>query len=220
MLRRFGILLCAWTLFAQSPLKFMGRAVTITGARYDADDPEHFYPKGPAKICFEGSPRQCYSTEDGYGGDPYAEQIQLDKSTSALFFASWSGGVSGRVIRFALFRPGPRNELENLFPPDLGISDQGEHKWWTEPSISDAKIFMAADYVWGPGDCHVCDHRYIVSAYVLMSKQPVLISGSEYGLYDQYMTTRRYNPGESHILNSEKPEILARLKRVKQQSPR
>jgi hypothetical protein len=47
-----------------------------------------------------------------------------------------------------------------------------------------------------------------------MSQQP-LIDTSEYGLYDRYMTIRKYTPGESHILNSEKAEILARLKRVK-----
>lgn len=46
-----------------------------------------------------------------------------------------------------------------------------------------------------------------------------MLENLQYGLYDQYMTIRKYNPRKSHILNSEKPEILARLKRVKQESP-
>jgi hypothetical protein len=128
-----------WT-FAQAPVKFMGRAVTLTGATFDADDPDHYYPKGPARICFDGSPRQCYTTEDGYGGDPVAHQIQIDKSTSGLFFSSASGGVSQQVIRYALLRPGDGDDLKNIFPPDLQVTDQGEHAWWNEPSISGAMI--------------------------------------------------------------------------------
>lgn len=204
------------SVFAQSPQKFMGRAVTITGATYDPDDPEHFYPKGPAKICLEGSPRQCYSTDDGYGGDPEARPLQIDKATAALLLSSVSGGVSQRVIRFALLRPSSRDELENLFPSTLGISDQGRHEWWSEPSISDAKIFVVAEYTWGPGESHFENHRYIISSYV--RRFDSMLNGLYYSLYDQYMAIRKYDPEKSGILNSEKAEILARLRRVKQQS--
>jgi hypothetical protein len=39
-----------------------------------------------------------------------------------------------------------------------------------------------------------------------------------YYLEDRYMTVRKYGEG-SKILNSERPETIARLRRVKQQSP-
>jgi len=133
MMRRFGILLFAWTLFAQSPLKFMGRTVTIISPGYE--DKEHMFPNGPATICLEGSPRQCYTAPKDRGGDPHAIIVQVNPSISAIFFSAASGGVSGIAIHFALVRPGRRNELENLFPADLEISNQGQHAWWTDSSI-------------------------------------------------------------------------------------
>src|ERR1700691_724903 len=110
-LRQFApLLLLAANVLAQSPQKFMGRTITVTAPGYE--DAEQMFPKGPATVCVEGPPRQCYTAPEDRGGDPQAKQIQIDKTTAALFFSAVSGGVSQRVVHFALLRPGPRDELE------------------------------------------------------------------------------------------------------------
>src|SRR4249920_1827171 len=119
--RVISLFVVAGMVWSQAPVKFMGRVVTVTEATYDADDPEHFQPKGPATVCLEGTPRQCYATPDGYGRAPEATVAQIDENTSALLFSAASGGVSQVVIHFALLRPGKGNEFENLFPSDLSV---------------------------------------------------------------------------------------------------
>jgi hypothetical protein len=206
----------AGMVWGQGSVKFMGRVVTVTQPGYE--DAEHMFPKGPAIVCVEGPPRrQCYTPPKEFGGNPEVRVILLDKTTSAIFFSAGSGGVSGWGIHFALLRPGNGDKLDNLFPTDLTISNQSEHIWWSDVSISDSKIFVAATYIWGPDDSHYGPHRYTVSSYVC--REGAILG---YGCYldDQYMTARGYDGEKQKILDSEKSEIIARLKRVKQQSPR
>jgi len=92
--------------------------------------------------------------------------IRLDKDTPALFFSAETGGVSGWTIRFALLRPGPGKDLDNLFLSDTSVSNQSQHAFWNDSAISEAPIFMTADYVFGPNEGHYGEHRYIISAYV------------------------------------------------------
>ncbi len=204
--------------WAQGPVKFMGRVLTVTQPGYEDD--EHMFPKGPATVCVSGTPRQCYTAPEKFGRDPEVSIVQVDKNTSAIFFSSASGGVSGFTIHFALLRPGTGKALEDFLGSDTSVSAQSENAWWADSTISTAKIFVTADYVWGPGECHVCEHRYMISAYVLRSQKPLLDEDTwQYALEDRYMTVRQYG-GDDKILNAEKSEIIARLKRVKQQSPR
>jgi hypothetical protein len=199
----------------QLPPKFMGRTITVTTPGFE--DAEHMFPKGPATVCLEGSPRQCYTAPEKFGGNPEISVVQLDKNTPAVFFSAESGGTSGWQIHFALLRSGTGKDLEDLFMSDMSVSNQSQHAWWTDLTISDAKIFVTTDYVWGPGECHTCEHRYRISTYVLNTPAGLDCCYSYY-LGDQYMTVRKYGEG-AKILNSEKQEILARLRRVKQQSP-
>jgi hypothetical protein len=203
------------SVLAQSPPKFMGRAITITTPGFE--DAEHMFPKGPATLCLAGAQRQCYTAPEKFGGNPEATVVQVDKNTPAIFFSAASGGVSGWMIHFALLHPGTGKELENLFMSVPSVSSQSEHAFWADMSISDAKIFVTADYVWGPSECHICDHRYMISAYILNTPTG-LDCCNNYYLGDQYMTVGKYGEG-SKILNSERQEIIARLRRVKQQSP-
>ena len=79
-------------------------------------------------------------------------------------------------------------------------------------SISDAQIFVTADSIRGPDDYDA--HRYLISAYALLFSS--LTEGWSYFLEDRYMTVRKYELEENaDILAAEKPEILARLRRVK-----
>ncbi|MBZ5634443.1 MAG: hypothetical protein LAO55_15075 [Acidobacteriia bacterium] len=195
----------------------MGREVTITEPALDADG---FFPKGPASVCIEGPPqRQCYTAPKDFGRDPQVTLIQVEKDMPALLFSAASGGVSGFGINFALLRPGKGNNLENLFLSDLSVSNQSQHAFWTESAISNAPIFLTAEYSFGPDEGHYGEHRFVVSAYI--RKPSSMIDGVYYWLEDQYLTIRKYDlDANADILASEKQEILARLARVKAETER
>ncbi len=187
----------------------MGREVTINKPELD----DVFSPIGPAAVCIEGPPqRQCYTAPVDFGRNPEISVVQLDKGTSALLFSVESGGVSGFLIRFALLRSGKGKDLENSFPY-IVLSNQSQHAFWNEPSISASPIFLTADIATGSDQAHLGEHRYTVSAYTQTSPP---YDGDIYLLEDQYMTIRKYDPFvNADIFASEKQEILARLRRVK-----
>jgi hypothetical protein len=197
--------------------KLMDRDVTITVPELDEDG---FFPKGPASICVEGPPqRQCYTAPKDFGRDSNVALVQIDKNMPALLFSAASGGVSGWGIHFALLRPGTGKDLENLFLSDMSVSNQSQHAFWTESAISDAPIFLTAEYRFGPDEGHYGEHRYVVSAYILRSSS--MIDGTNYWLEDQYLTIRKYDlDANADVLASEKQEILARLARVKAETER
>ncbi len=208
-------LLFAFVALAQKSLpKFMGREVTVTEPPLDSTG---FYPTAPATVCVEGPPeKQCYVAPEGYGRSPEVEVVQIERNTPALFFSVESGGVSGSSIHFALLRPGGGKNLGDIFLSETTVSNLSQHAFWTDRTISDSPIFVTEDFVWGPDEAHYSPHRYIVSSYVL--KHPKELDGVFYYLEDRYMTTRTYNLDTApppDILAAEKPEILARLRRVK-----
>jgi hypothetical protein len=197
-------------LASQNLPKFMGREVTIIEPELDADG---FFPTGPASVCVEGPPqRQCYTAPKGFGRSPTVAAVEVVKDLSALFFSAKSGGVSGWEFHFALLRPGEGKNLENLFASDTTVSNQSEHAFWQDAAISEASIFVTADYVLGPDESHYSEHRYIISAYAWRFSS--LTVDFSYYLEDRYMTAHKYD-WERDILNSERQEILARLKRLK-----
>ncbi len=211
----------AWLLLSclggQSLPKFMGRQVIIV----KPERIDEFFPKGPASVCLEGPPpQQCYTAPKDFGNNPTVSVVQLQEDMPALFFSAASGGVSGWQVHFALLRPGPGNDLEDLFPGDeMTVSNQSQHAFWNDPAISKALIFLTADFVWGAGpnesqyEPHYDGHRYMISAYVL--RRSTMIEALQYYLDDRYMTVRKYDYNKADILASEKPEILARLRRLK-----
>ena len=201
---------------SQAALKFMGRQVTVV--EREREDPDGFFPKGPASICVEGPPqRQCYTAPKAFGRNPTVAVVQLEKGVSALLFSAASGGVSGWRIHFALLRPGGAKDLEDLFLSDTTVSNQSQHEFWSDSTISDAPIFVTADFEWGPNEAHYGEHRYMISAYV---RQPSL-DDLYYYLEDRYMTVRKYDlDSTADILASEKQETLARLRRVKTERER
>ena len=195
----------------------MGRKVTITTP---GTDPDGFFPKGPASVCIEGAPRQCYTMPEDFGRNTSATVVNLAKDDPALLFSADGGGVSGWQTHFALLRPNPGDVLEDLFLPVISISNQNQYAFWADPAISDARIFVTAEDVWGPDEPHYGEHRFIISVCV-RTTPPSSLEGF-YHLEDRYMTVRKYNLDpdvKDDILASEKPEILARLLRVKQANP-
>jgi hypothetical protein len=216
------ILLIVETIPAQPTPKqaipdFMGRKVTVVEPETDADG---FFPTGPASICIEGSPqRQCYTAPKDFGRAPGVSLVQVDKDTPALLFSAASGGVSGFGIHLALLRPGTGAQLEDLFLDGMSVSNLSQHAFWVDSSISDAPIFLTADFVWGPDESHYSEHRYIVSAYV--RRPSTLLDDLYYYLEDRYMTVGKYDREPNvDILTSERQEILTRLRRVKAEMER
>ena len=193
--------------------RFMGREVKITEAETGADG---LFPKGSASVCLEGLPRrQCYTAPEGFGRTPTATEVHLDKNTPAILFSTASRGVSGFRMHFALLRPGEGKDLDDLFVSDRTVSDQSQYSFWSDPAVSDAQIFVTADYVWGPDEAHHGEHRYMISAYA--RKYSFDLNRFGYYLEDRYMTTRKYDvEGNADILASERQELLARLRRLRE----
>ena len=185
----------------------MGRQVAIAKPRLDPDG----FPVGPASICLEGPPRrQCYIAPKAFGNDPTVEIVQLQTDKPALLFSAASYGVSGWSIHFALL---PGTDMADLFATDMTVSNQSQHVFWREPAISESAMFLTAEFVWGAGpeEGHYGPHRYIISAYFPSPSA----DDDRYHLQDRYMTVRKYDYEKADILAAERPEILARLKRVK-----
>ena len=203
--KRTAILLACLTLQAQPTLKFQGRDVTLTEAKEGA----------PASICIEWpEQRQCYSTPQGYGRAPHAEPVQISKDLEVLLFTANTEGATDFGIHFALLTKGGGRELQDLFFGTIEASNQSRHALWSEPSISDSRIFVIADYVWGPGEPTHDPHRYMISAYVRTATPAFDLA--HYYLRDRYMTSRKYDPASKvDILTAEKPELLSRLKRIR-----
>jgi hypothetical protein len=214
-------------LIAADPVTYLGRQVTVVDP---GTDPDGFFPKGEVKVCVQGRPEEdCYMAPKGVGRTPSLSVVELRKGESALFFEAASGGVSGFAIHFALLNFCDRgrfsgcrmDELKDLLPYELEVSSQSQHEWWELSGISDSKVFLTADYNWGPGESHFSDHRYIVSVYVRRRDDFDELS---YYLVDRFMTVRSYgykNDGElDDVLGAEKQEILTRLKRVKASWPK
>ena len=197
-------------------VKFEGRAVTVTIPKLDKDG---FFPEGPSTVCIEGPPRrQCYTAPQDHGIDPQVEVVELSKGKPALFFSASSGGVSGRSLHFALLRPGRFDALDSILTVGP-VSNQSEHAFWTEPQISGSPIFVVADAVWGPDETHYSEHRFVMSAYVLLPSD--LLDDRVYFLDDRYLTLRKYNQNAGdQILKSERTEILTRLIRAKAERER
>lgn len=210
------VLLAALGAGAQEQLKFMGRDVTVVDQ--GTDDNDGFpTPRGPASVCLEGTPRQCYTMPEKFGRAPEVEVVQVTRDLPALLFSAATAVVNGFQTHFALLRPGLGEDLEDLFlPVDASLSDRDQHAFWTEPQISGAKVFVTAEDYWDIGnETRDVPHRYIISSYTLAADFG--FGDLHYRLGDRYMTVRRYDVDKDDILAAEKQEILARLARVKQQ---
>lgn len=216
----FAAGLRAQTEAKQTVTEFMGQRVMLFAPAVD----EFGIPQAPARVCFEGGGR-CFQFPrpdppfPPVGFAPEMTPIQIGKAGPALFFAATSyAGGSGGTVYLTLLRSGTGNEVDHsLLPDGLTLSMQSEHAFWSDPVVSSAPVFVTADYVWGIGECHICDHRFTISTYVLRPPMPDFTDDYTYDLADQYLTVRKYH---NRVLASEKPEILARLKRVKAEEER
>lgn len=127
-----------------------------------------------------------------------------------LFTAVASGGGSGNATHLALLKTGKDNKLANLLPEGLAITEQGEYKFWPEPSVSPMPLFVKADYIWNKGETHFSRHKFRVSVYVFGD------AAQAYQRRDEYITVKKYpsldETGVINVLGFEKVQILSRLK--------
>jgi len=198
--------------------KFLGRQITILEPKLDQDG---FPPNDtPSSICLEGPQRQqCYSAPKGFSRETAVEVVQLSKDRPAILSSVASWGASGWQIAFALLRPGAGKNLDNYFPSDLSVSNQSQHAFWSDSEISDGPIFLTADYIWGPGEAHYELHRFIISAYIPWPST-YIDDQRRYYLEDRYMTVAKYDLEKgARVLDAEKREILARLRRLIPKAP-
>jgi len=89
------------------------------------------------------------------------------------------------------------------------VTEQGEYRFWGEPSVSDTALLVLADYVFGDGETHFSAHSFRIDSYVFSSEV------RHYQLRDEYVTSKKYPSLDEvdsiTVLEQEKPEVLRRL---------
>jgi hypothetical protein len=159
----------------------------------------------------------CFEPEPQFGFSPEAAVVQLGPNQQALLFtaiASASGSGSTTLLAILEVRNG---QLVNL--TDVKISEQGEYKIWQDRRISKTALLVTADYVWGAAEGHFSPHRFKISTYDLGSFADGDPQFQAYHLRDEYVTSQKYpsldDVDRIAVLEQEKPEVLARLRRQK-----
>jgi hypothetical protein len=122
-----------------------------------------------------------------------------------LFTAVASAGGSGSSTTLALL-DNEKQGLTNLFPSQFFLKEVSSYQFWTDAAVSDALIFVTADFVWASDECHFCAHRYTIGTYAYNAQT------GRYILRDQYTTASKY-AAPSSVLKAEKPQILLHLQK-------
>ena len=192
---------------SQNRMVFKGQQIEVIAP---GATPDGLEPSGPARLCLWRSPK-CFSApknDPQFGFSPKAEIVRLSTTQQAvLFSAVASAGGSGTLTMLALLDLENGN-WENLLPP-VAITNQGQYIVWRERSVSNADLFVTADFIWGEGETHFSEHRFRVTTYAFNSDT------QRYSLRDRYVTRNKHpsldEVDEVNVLDGEKPEILHRL---------
>lgn len=192
--------------------------LTLTEGQLDSDG----FPISGAKLCVSGMQGVCYQmpseTYSGskvtyeFGLEPQAERLPLAGGGSWVFFsATFSGGGSGTLTRFAVLRyegEGKTAKIVNLLPW-VGATNVSEWAMWTVKGASAYPIFVHADFVWGKGETHFDSHFYTVEAWGFNQQS------DRYEKVFEYQTSRKYGAGDGppiRVLRPERAEIIRLLK--------
>jgi hypothetical protein len=168
-------------------------------------------PLKAARICF--SKTKCFAPptqNPPFGLNPKAKEIKTSSGKRLVLFTaqSWGGG-SGSLSYIALLDPSAR-ELSNLLP-DVKITNQSDLNLWSLRSISPMPLVATADFLWEEGETHFSAHKYFVRVFLYNANE------NRYGLADSFTTSKKYagldDVDKITVLNSEKANILERLKR-------
>jgi hypothetical protein len=145
-----------------------------------------------------------------FGLEPHWKLLPaLNGATWLLFSATFSGGGSGTLTRYAILRP-EENRFINLLP-DFALTNQSDEAIWNEPALSPYPLLIAADFIWDfdAGETHFSRHRFAVEAWRFD------ISQDRYVLAFSYKTMKKYlgldESDSANVIKPERAEILRRL---------
>jgi hypothetical protein len=179
-------------------------------------------PVSGAKLCVFGRQDICFQMPSGtysnspnvtyeFGLEPHSERLQLAEGGSWIFFsATYSGGGSGTLTRFAVLRysgNGQTGTIVNLLPW-VGATNVSDWAMWTVQGASAYPVLVHADFVWSEGEIHFGEHYYRVEAWKFDPGTDRYIRAFE------YRTSRKYDGGDHspiRVLRPEREEIIRRL---------
>lgn len=168
----------------------------------------------PAKLCMEsGGAGRCYLSkvkDYNYGNDASAKEITLPGGSKLLLFTAnnyTTGNTSSTTVALLANRDG---QLSNLLPE---ITNSDEYRFWTLPEVSNMPVFVSSSYFWDmsdPTECHACPHRVQIASYVYNKDANCYVE------YDEFRTPTKHlwPPYEKSVLESEKTEIVANIKKA------
>lgn len=179
-------------------------------AGHDAEAP------APAKLCAYATPSgvtvDCFearSSGRAFFGQPKFEIVPFAGSEKAvLFTARYSAGGSGSSNLWVILTFGRDHKWKNLLP-NLTLSEQSDHLFWSSGDISTFGLFTVADYVFQKGETHFGAHRYRIRTFEFCR------SKHSYVLADEFVTKDKY-PGldEADTIRVIKPNLSRIQKRL------
>lgn len=99
-----------------------------------------------------------------FGLEPHARLLRTRTGESWwLFDATFSGGGSGTLTRYAVVRKDAHG-IGNILPP-LALTNQSELEVIDQPSLSPYPLIATADFIWAAGESHFSRHRYDVNVW-------------------------------------------------------
>ena len=190
---------------------------TVINGNTDADD----LPTSGAKVCLtsNGSCFQMPDSQNGgvtyqFGLDPHVKVLpQTGTSPWLLFDATFSGGGSGTLTRYAILRTS-ESGWSNLLPK-VALTNVSDYALWTQPGFSPYPLFITADFLWDfkAGEAHFSKHAFTVDVWRYEQGKDT------YTQVITYRTNKKYDGGDSadtvSVIAPERNEILHRLAALK-----
>ncbi|HEY9137013.1 MAG TPA: hypothetical protein VIM67_01995 [Terriglobus sp.] len=143
-----------------------------------------------------------------FGLEPHSEREPIAGGASWIFFTGmFSGGGSGTLTRFAVLRyDALTKSIQNMLPI-ASATNVSEYAMWHIPEASSYPVLVIADFFWNfdAGETHFDHHQYDVEAWTYSPTR------HEYERQFRYRTSHKYDSETSHVLKSERREILKHL---------
>jgi len=106
----------------------------------------------------------------------------------------------------------PNRVLRNLLP-DVVVSNQGESRFWDEPTFSPYRLLTVADVVGDGDEVHFTEHLYKIRTYAYREDRGSFL------LIDEYKTSKKYasldETDKIDVLGPEHAVIRRRILRLK-----
>jgi hypothetical protein len=145
-----------------------------------------------------------------FGLDPHMKIIVPDPSSPWLLFdATFSGGGSGTLTRYAILRVNGYS-FTNLLPK-LALTNVSDFAVWNEKQFSKYPLLVAADFIWNfdAKETHFGPHYFAIDVWRYS------LAANTYQEVITYKTSKRYDGGDSvdaiTVITSERAQILRRL---------